>query len=228
MPAAIPLQVRVSFVNQDKKITERAAHLIQFLTSFSFRVVGGNSSETPGVQALSAVATPTSMAVGQALRPAHNSFEVESCLLHKVDSPSNWTCAAEPPLAEEQAASKPEHVPSVKVELAKLFQTALQKAFPGVDATAEVVPTNQPKFGDYQCNNAMALFGKLKGQVGPSALVSPSCALLLRTYAARAVGIQYLRVGPLLTLTIGATCHLNGQISCMMVAMQHGSISRQC
>ena len=34
-----------------------------------------------------------------------------------------------------------------------------------MDAKAEVVQTNQPKFGDYQCNNAMALFGRLKGQV---------------------------------------------------------------
>lgn len=31
---------------------------------------------------------------------------------------------------------------------------------------AAVAQCNNPKFGDYQCNNAMALFGKLKGKQG--------------------------------------------------------------
>lgn len=34
----------------------------------------------------------------------------------------------------------------------------------GVEAA--VAPCNQPKFGDYQCNNAMALFGRMKGKEG--------------------------------------------------------------
>lgn len=67
--------------------------------------------------------------------------------------------------------ANPDQVASIKTELIALFQAALQAAFPSVTAQAEVVQTNQPKFGDYQCNNAMALFGKLKGQVCPGTVL---------------------------------------------------------
>lgn len=80
----------------------------------------------------------------------------------------------QPPLA------KSGRVPHVKAELAALFQTALQKAFPDADAVAEVVATKEAKFGNYQCNNAMALFGRLKGKVIPCAYASsllPACVL---------------------------------------------------
>lgn len=54
---------------------------------------------------------------------------------------------------------------SVRQELASLFGSAMASAFPGVEVTPYVAQTNDAKFGDYQCNNAMALFGKLKGKV---------------------------------------------------------------
>ena len=50
------------------------------------------------------------------------------------------------------------------------FRTALQAAFPAVDVEPVVTATNNPKFGDYQCNNAMQLFGRLKGKAWPSSL----------------------------------------------------------
>lgn len=45
---------------------------------------------------------------------------------------------------------------------------ALQIAFPGVEVPVIVTQSTNAKFGDYQCNNAMSLFAKLKGKVCPS------------------------------------------------------------
>ena len=56
-------------------------------------------------------------------------------------------------------------VPSVLIELEGVVTAALQQAFPGLDERAMVAPCRDAKFGDYQCNNAMALFAKLKGKV---------------------------------------------------------------
>lgn len=56
-------------------------------------------------------------------------------------------------------------VPSLRAELTEVFRQALDKAYPQANIEPVVAQTNEPKFGDYQCNNAMALFGKLKGQV---------------------------------------------------------------
>ena len=67
-------------------------------------------------------------------------------------------------------------VPSIRAELTAAFQLALGKAFPTCQAQAIVTPTAErdAKFGDYQCNNAMALFGKLKGQASPAACSAPA------------------------------------------------------
>ena len=50
-------------------------------------------------------------------------------------------------------------------QLELLFQSAIAKAFPDVSVPVLVAATNQPEHGDYQCNNAMSLFGRLKGKV---------------------------------------------------------------
>eukprot|EP00878_Enallax_costatus_P002829 GHUV01003021.1.p1 GENE.GHUV01003021.1~~GHUV01003021.1.p1 ORF type:complete len:672 (+),score=213.86 GHUV01003021.1:232-2016(+) len=56
---------------------------------------------------------------------------------------------------------------TLRGELSSLFKTAISSAFPAVqDAEPVVAPCNNPQHGDYQCNNAMALFGKLKGKEG--------------------------------------------------------------
>ena len=56
----------------------------------------------------------------------------------------------------------------IRQEVTNIFNDAIEKAFPSIaaDTPAVVTACNQPKFGDYQCNNAMALFGKLKGMEG--------------------------------------------------------------
>lgn len=55
---------------------------------------------------------------------------------------------------------------SVRAELGSLFQTAISSAYPQLQEGPVIAPCNNPKFGDYQCNNAMGLFGKLKGTEG--------------------------------------------------------------
>jgi hypothetical protein len=56
---------------------------------------------------------------------------------------------------------------SIRQSLTAVFQRSIDAAFPSMAGEpALVLPCNQPKFGDYQCNNAMALHGKMKGQVG--------------------------------------------------------------
>lgn len=76
---------------------------------------------------------------------------------------------------------------SVRGELAGLVSTALSTAFPGTEERPLIAVCGVPKSGDYQCNNAMSLFGKLKGKEGApksprdtataivNALPSPSC-----------------------------------------------------
>ena len=56
-------------------------------------------------------------------------------------------------------------MPSVRSDLAATFRTALQSAFPAVAVEPQVAATKEPRFGDYQCNNAMQLFGRMKSKV---------------------------------------------------------------
>ncbi len=57
---------------------------------------------------------------------------------------------------------------TMREELQALFRSAISAAFPslGADFDVLVAPCNNPTNGDYQCNNAMPLFGRLKGVEG--------------------------------------------------------------
>jgi arginyl-tRNA synthetase len=58
---------------------------------------------------------------------------------------------------------------SVLTDLEALFGAALAAAFPDVppaDAKPAIAVCNNAANGDYQCNNAMALFGRMKGKEG--------------------------------------------------------------
>lgn len=80
-------------------------------------------------------------------------------------------------IAESSATGGP-RVPSLRAELRSLFATALSEAFPelvsedssslgGALCPAVSATTKKDaKFGDYQCNNAMGVFGRLKGKEG--------------------------------------------------------------
>lgn len=77
--------------------------------------------------------------------------------------------AAATNMAETTATSSPAQVPrcsSIKTDLIDLFKTALKTSYPSEDEQPVLAPCNNPKFGDYQCNNAMPLFAKLKGKEG--------------------------------------------------------------
>lgn len=70
-------------------------------------------------------------------------------------------------------AVRPQRVCTLRSEVAGLVSESLGKAFPGLKEEPLVAATAQPKFGDYQCNNAMSLFGKLKGQEGAPKVREP-------------------------------------------------------
>ncbi|XP_060209864.1 arginine--tRNA ligase, cytoplasmic-like isoform X1 [Lycium barbarum] len=58
-----------------------------------------------------------------------------------------------------------EIIGSQKQQLAKLFEESLRAAFPDVsDVQPLIAICNDAKHGDYQCNNAMSLWNKLKGK----------------------------------------------------------------
>jgi len=91
--------------------------------------------------------------------------------LSKLDAMINTatdlpTDAASGSVATNGASHSSDGVGSICHEISSLFDTAIASAFPSVSTSAVVAPCDQPKFGDYQCNNAMALFGKMKGQEG--------------------------------------------------------------
>ena len=57
---------------------------------------------------------------------------------------------------------------TMKDELTDVFARAIQAAFPSLGSEFDVLVAacNNPANGDYQCNNAMPLFGRLKGLEG--------------------------------------------------------------
>lgn len=63
--------------------------------------------------------------------------------------------------------------PPLQARVEKLFGEALERAFPGVAAEPLVAATQNAKFGDYQCNNAMGLFRVLKAKEGFEDVKSP-------------------------------------------------------
>lgn len=69
----------------------------------------------------------------------------------------------------------------LRTELKDLFRVALKEAFPHLQEEPIIAPCNNPKFGEYQCNNAMPLFGKLKGSAGaPKAPRDVATAIVTR------------------------------------------------
>ncbi|XP_078439002.1 arginine--tRNA ligase, cytoplasmic-like isoform X2 [Wolffia australiana] len=55
-------------------------------------------------------------------------------------------------------------VGSVKQQLSKLFKSSLQATFPNDLDTDPLVSASTAKFGDYQCNNAMGMWSKIRGK----------------------------------------------------------------
>ncbi|KAK8581775.1 hypothetical protein V6N13_144779 [Hibiscus sabdariffa] len=53
---------------------------------------------------------------------------------------------------------------SVKAQLAKIFETSLKVTVPNEPDVEPLIAACTGKFGDYQCNNAMGLWSKIKGK----------------------------------------------------------------
>ncbi|XAR67064.1 Arginine--tRNA ligase [Bertholletia excelsa] len=61
-------------------------------------------------------------------------------------------------------AADEENVGSLKQQLAKLFEASLRVTVPDELDVEPLVAACNPRFGDYQCNNAMSLWTKIKGK----------------------------------------------------------------
>ena len=84
-----------------------------------------------------------------------------------VKSPSESSTATFGTSTASQDSRDAARVLGVKKRLEELLGSALASAFPGKEwDEVIIVPTTNPKFGDYQCNNAMPLFAKIKGTDG--------------------------------------------------------------
>ncbi|KAJ8444482.1 hypothetical protein Cgig2_024046 [Carnegiea gigantea] len=53
---------------------------------------------------------------------------------------------------------------NVKRQLAKVFEKSIGETVPSEVGVQPLIAASPPNFGDYQCNNAMAIFSKIKGK----------------------------------------------------------------
>lgn len=75
--------------------------------------------------------------------------------------------------------SESNDVISINNTLFKLFQKAINEAYPNVaDPPVVVTTSNNPKFGDYQCNSAMPLARLLSSGNDQSFLYFDMCNIM--------------------------------------------------
>lgn len=87
-------------------------------------------------------------------------------------------------------------VASLRAELVRQFDAAIATAFPGMDGVrAEIAPT-KPALADYQCNNAMGLFGRLKGRAGAPANPRAAAQAILDALPASPLVAETSLAGP--------------------------------
>ncbi|GJN37417.1 hypothetical protein PR202_gb26370 [Eleusine coracana subsp. coracana] len=78
------------------------------------------------------------------------------------DDAASASCPAESQ-TQHQAPEAAEHVvKSVRQQLCKLIASSLSATIPGVDVEP-MLEVSKAGFGDYQCNNAMSLFARIRG-----------------------------------------------------------------
>ena len=53
---------------------------------------------------------------------------------------------------------------SLQDSISSLFTEAIRSAYPDLDVIAVIATGTNPKFGDYQCNNAMSISKMLKAK----------------------------------------------------------------
>jgi hypothetical protein len=110
-------------------------------------------------EALGKLDTMISDAGAGASRAVSTAAAAEQAVTSSSSNPTNGSLAV-------GNGSATDNVASIRAELTDLFTSAINAALPAAAGTpAAVAQCGNPQFGDYQCNNAMALFGKLKGKV---------------------------------------------------------------
>ncbi|XP_047327175.1 arginine--tRNA ligase, cytoplasmic-like isoform X2 [Impatiens glandulifera] len=65
---------------------------------------------------------------------------------------------------EKDQQHEEDNVASLKQQLAKLFEVSLKIVVPDESDLEPLIAACNPKFGDYQCNNAMNVWAKIKGK----------------------------------------------------------------
>ncbi|CAE8632116.1 unnamed protein product, partial [Polarella glacialis] len=134
-------------------VTREVEQRIVQLASLGLR---GGAADAPGISmVVSATLAPTDLAAGMA---GPRGIGVARCGFAELTRESRNASSAiygtlpEVGLGGAMAPMKP-----VQTQVKAIFEEALRSAFPSVQQEAVVVKGN-PKFGDYQCNNAMGLF----------------------------------------------------------------------
>ncbi|CAA6660972.1 unnamed protein product [Spirodela intermedia] len=67
-------------------------------------------------------------------------------------------------ISDDLSSTSGDAVGSVKQQLSKIFKASLQATFPNEQDVDPLVSVSTAKFGDYQCNNAMGMWSKIKGK----------------------------------------------------------------
>jgi arginyl-tRNA synthetase len=109
---------------------------------------------------------------------------------------------------------------SPRADLEALFRAALAAAFPDApDAQPMIAACNNAANGDYQCNNAMPLFGRLKGKPGAPKAPRDVATAILAAVPANGVLAETSLAGPgFINLRLKQD-YLSGRINNML---EHG------
>ena len=98
-------------------------------------------------------------------------------IIVKLDDGYTQSILAEQKKGSNEGEKKSkDHMISILGNVARLFEEAIQMAFPEVENISVVVmPTPQEKYGDYQCNSAMNIAQVSSGSIVIVAQVTTKC-----------------------------------------------------
>ncbi|KAJ6798552.1 arginine--tRNA ligase, cytoplasmic-like isoform X1 [Iris pallida] len=110
---------------------------------------------------LAAAATliPSPISTG-CFRATTRRFSSASTRKMAISSEAAAASSQPPPPQQEMGGG----IGSVKQQISRIFKTSLSATFPDESSTEPAVAVCTQKSGDYQCNNAMGLFSKIKGK----------------------------------------------------------------
>lgn len=108
----------------------------------------------------------------------------------KLSSPTPGSTAPD-------AAPASARIPTVRDEVRAAFTEACRRAFPAAaPAQANVAVTKDAKTGDYQCSDAMAMFGKIKGKEGAPKSPKEAAARIAAELDPEGIAVEPQVTGP--------------------------------